>query len=244
MTLDEHIGFDGVELYKAEENMKYPIKNITPKRAIEQQVEIAPQLIISGKPEKIKIVAGVDVAYSQKPLTGFSAISLFNYPGLEYITTYQEIDLIGYPYIPGLLSFREGPLIMDTLEKIEEDIDLFLFDGQGIAHPRGVGIASHLGFLLDKPSIGVAKTWLAGEYKEPGNWKGARSNLVDASGNLIGHVLRSRDDTNPLFVSPGHRIGIEEASEIVLNCTTGYRIPEPLRRAHQEAEKYKNEGDI
>ncbi len=224
--------------------MKYPIKNITPKTAIQQQVEIAPQLKISGMPEKIKIVAGVDVAYSAKPLTGFSAISLFTYPGLEYIKTYQEIDLIGYPYIPGLLSFREGPLIMDTLEKVEEEIDLFLFDGQGIAHPRGVGIASHLGFLLDKPSIGVAKKWLTGEYKEPGSWKGSKSNLLDAGGHIIGNVLRTREDTNPVFVSPGHKIGIEEASEIVLQCTTNYRISEPLRRANQEAEKYKNEGDI
>ncbi|MCF8335142.1 MAG: endonuclease V [Bacteroidales bacterium] len=224
--------------------MKYPIKHITPKTAIEQQVEIARQLITSGMPEKIEIVAGVDMAYSQKPLTGFSAISLFTYPNLQYIKTYQEIDLIGYPYIPGLLSFREGPLIMDTLEKVEEDIDLFLFDGQGIAHPRGVGIASHLGFLLDKPSIGVGKTWLTGEYKEPGRQKGNKSDLLDASGNLIGHVLRTRSETNPVFVSPGHRIGIEEASEIVLNCTTSYRIPEPLRRADQKAEKYKNEGDI
>jgi len=224
--------------------MKYPIKNITPRKAIEQQNEIAQQLIISGMPEKIKIVAGVDVAYSKKPLTGFSAISLFTYPDMEYIKTYQEIDLIGYPYIPGLLSFREGPLIMDTIDKVEEDIDLFLFDGQGIAHPRGVGIASHLGFLLDKPSIGVGKTWLTGEYKKPDTWKGAKSDLVDTKGHAIGHVLRTRDETNPVFVSPGHKIGIQEASEIVLKCTTSYRIPEPLRRADQEAERYKNEGDI
>ena len=224
--------------------MKYPIKNITPKTAIEQQIEIAPQLVIAGMPEKIKIVAGVDVAYSAKPLTGFSAISLFTYPGLEYIKTYQEIDVIGYPYIPGLLSYREGPLIMDTLEKVEEEIDLFLFDGQGIAHPRGVGIAAHLGFLLDKPSVGVAKTWLTGDYKEPGTKKGAKSNLLDSAGQIIGHVLRSREDTNPVFVSPGHKVGIEEASEIVLKCTKNYRIPEPLRRANQEAENYKNEGDI
>lgn len=224
--------------------MKYPIKNITPKTAIEQQIEIAQQLIISGTPEKIKIVAGVDVAYSKKPLTGFSAISLFTYPDMEYIKTYREIDLIGYPYIPGLLSFREGPLIMDTIDKVEEDIDLFLFDGQGIAHPRGVGIASHLGFLLDKPSIGVAKNWLTGEYKEPEAWKGAKSDLLDTKGHAIGHVLRTRDETNPVFVSPGHKIGIREASEITLNCTTGYRIPEPIRRADQEAKNYKNEGDI
>jgi deoxyribonuclease V len=224
--------------------MKYPIKNITPNIAVQQQHEIAKQLVISGKPEKVKIVAGVDVAYSKKPLTGFSAISLFSYPDLKYIKTYQEIDLIGYPYIPGLLSFREGPLILDTLQKVEENIDLFLFDGQGIAHPRGVGIAAHLGFLLDKPAIGVAKKKLTGIYEEPGNWKGAKSNLTDEEGNIFGHVLRTRDDTNPVFVSPGHKIGIDEATELVLNCTADYRIPEPLRRADQEAERYKKKGDI
>lgn len=224
--------------------MQYPIRNITPKIAVEQQRELAQKVEISGMPEKISIVAGVDVAYSKKPLTGFCAISLFSYPGLENIKTYYELDLIGYPYIPGLLSYREGPLILDTLEKVEEDIDLFLFDGQGIAHPRRLGIASHLGFLIGKPAIGVAKTRLIGEYKEPGSWKGAKSNLIDENGHVMGQVLRTQDDTNPVYVSPGHKIGINEASEIVLKCTTDYRLPEPLRKADQEAEKYKNEGDI
>jgi len=222
----------------------YPIKNITPKVAREQQVELAKMVDTSSSPTDIKVIAGVDIAYSKKPSTGFCAISLFSYPDLKYIKTYYELELVGYPYIPGLLSYREGPLILQTLEKVEEEIDLFIFDGQGIAHPKGLGIASHLGVLLDKPAIGCAKSKLTGEYEEPGEAKGSKSILKDKNGETIGTVLRTRDDTNPVFVSPGHKIGIKEASDIILNCTTEYRLPEPIRKADQEAEKYKNEGDI
>jgi deoxyribonuclease V len=221
-----------------------PLRNITPKVARQQQKELASKLIIKGMPDKISIVAGVDVAYSKKPLTGFCAITLFSYPDLKHLKTYTELDLVGYPYIPGLLTYREGPLILDTMSKIEEEVDLFIFDGQGIAHPKRIGIASHIGLLLDKPAIGCAKNRLVGNYEEPGEAKGSSSDLTDDEGNLIGKVLRTRDDTNPVFVSPGHKIGIEEAKEIALNCTTDYRLPEPTRIADQEAEKYKKEGDL
>jgi deoxyribonuclease V len=130
------------------------------------------------------------------------------------------------------------------MSKIEEEVDLFIFDGQGIAHPNRIGIASHIGLLLDKPAIGCAKNRLVGNYEEPGEAKGSSSDLTDDEGNLIGKVLRTRDDTNPVFVSPGHKIGIEEAKEIALNCTTDYRLPEPTRIADQEAEKFKKEGDL
>jgi len=223
---------------------KFPIHNITPKVAREQQVELAKMVDTSTSPKDIKIIAGVDIAYSKKPSTGFCAISLFSYPDLKHIKTYYELELVGYPYIPGLLSYREGPLILQTLEKVKEDIDLFIFDGQGIAHPKGLGIASHLGVLLDKPAIGCAKSRLTGEYNEPGEAKGSKSDLVNENGYVVGTVLRTRDDTNPVFVSPGHKIGVKEASDIILNCTTEYRLPEPIRKADQEAEKYRNEGDI
>ncbi|MFO8234827.1 MAG: endonuclease V [Bacteroidales bacterium] len=220
------------------------LKNITPKKAKEQQRELAGKVKISGMPDKIEIIAGIDVAYHKKPLTGFCAVSLFKYPEIEHIKTYTELDIIGYPYIPGLLSYREGPLIMDTLAKVEEKIDVLLFDGQGIAHPRGLGIAAHIGVLTNKPSVGCAKKNLFGEYKEPGTSKGAKSNLVNPDRKVIGTVLRTRENTKPVFVSPGHKIGIKEASELVMNCTTKYRLPEPTRIADQKAEKYKNEGDI
>lgn len=225
-------------------NIMEPLRNISPKTAKEQQKKLAKKVIVSGKPEKIEIIAGIDIAYHKKPLTGFCAVSLFKYPEIEHLKTYTELDIIGYPYIPGLLSFREGPLILDTLEKVKENIDLFLFDGQGIAHPRGLGIASHIGVLTDKPSIGCAKKKLFGTYEEPGKEKGSKSNLLDPGGKIIGTVIRTRDNTNPVFVSPGHKIGVEEAAEIVLNSITKYRLPEPIRKADQEAENYKNEGDI
>ena len=220
------------------------LENITPKRAREQQKELAKKLVVSGAPENIKIVAGVDVAYHKKPPTGFCAISLFSYPDMKHMKTYTELDIIGYPYIPGLLSYREGDLILATIRKVEEEVDVFLLDGNGIAHPRGIGLASHIGLLVDKPTIGVAKSMLLGEYKEPASAKGAQSEWKDEQGNVMGSVLRTREDTNPVFVSPGHKIGIKKASEITLNCTTDYRIPEPLRKADQEAERYKTEGDV
>ncbi len=220
------------------------LRNISPKRAKEQQKELAEKVIVGGMPKEIKIIAGIDVAYHKKPLTGFCAVSLFKYPELEHIKTYTELDIIGYPYIPGLLSYREGPLILDTLKKVQEKIDVMLFDGQGIAHPRGLGIASHIGVLTDTPSIGCAKKNLFGEYKEPGQTKGSKSKLIHPDGKIIGTVLRSRDNTKPLFVSPGHKIGIDEATEVILSSTTKYRLPEPIRKADQEAENYKNEGDI
>lgn len=221
-----------------------PLRNITPKVAREQQKELAEKLVIKGMPEKISIVAGVDVAYSKKPLTGFCAIALFSYPDLKHLKTYTELDLVGYPYIPGLLTYREGPLILDTMSKIEEEVDLFIFDGQGIAHPNRMGIASHIGLLLDKTAIGCAKNKLVGEYKVPGKNKGSSSDLISEEGELLGKVLRTRDDTNPVFVSPGHKIGVNEAKDFVLNCSRGYRLPEPTRIADQEAEKFKREGDI
>jgi deoxyribonuclease V len=185
----------------------------------------------------------VDVAYHKKPPTGFAAVALFSYPDMAHIKTYTELDIIGYPYIPGLLTYREGDLILATIEKIEEEVDLYLFDGNGIAHPRRLGIASHIGLLIDKPTIGIGKSQLLGEYKEPGSGRGSTSEWSD-QGERIGTVLRTQDNTNPIFVSPGHKVGLEEANEIALKCTKDYRIPEPLRMADQEAEKYKDEGDV
>jgi len=219
------------------------LENITPRRAREQQEELAKKLVVSGAPENIKIIAGVDVAYHKKPPTGFCAISLFSYPDMKHIKTYTELDIIGYPYIPGLLAYREGDLILATLKKVEEEVDVYLFDGNGIAHPRRLGIASHIGLLINKPTIGIGKSQLLGEYKEPASGRGSVSNWTD-QGEAIGIVLRTQDDTNPIYVSPGYKIGIKQASEIALHCTTDYRIPEPLRKADQEAEKYKQEGDV
>ena len=151
---------------------------------------------------------------------------------LESVTV--EVPLV-FPYIPGLLSFREGPAILAAWDKLTIKPDLLMFDGQGIAHPRGIGIASQIGLWLEKPTIGVAKSRLFGKHDPVGPQRGDRAALIDNHGNTIGAVLRTREKTNPLYVSPGHLIDVEHAVELVLACCTGYRLPEPTRWAHKVA---------
>ncbi|MCX7950273.1 MAG: endonuclease V, partial [Treponemataceae bacterium] len=138
-----------------------------------------------------------------------------------------------FPYIPGLLSFREGPVILSAFEELTIRPDVIIFDGQGIAHPRGLGLASHLGILLDIPSIGCAKTALVGTWDEPPDRPGSFSPLI-YGGQVVGDVLRTKERVRPVFVSPGHKVGRHAAREIVLACIRGYRLPEPTRQAHLE----------
>jgi len=140
-----------------------------------------------------------------------------------------------FPYIPGLLSFREGPAVLLAWSKLQNKPELLMFDGQGIAHPRGIGIASQMGLWLERPTIGVAKSRLYGRHEEVGPRRGDRADLLDKSGNLIGTVLRTRDKSNPLYISPGHLMDVEHAIQFVLDCCTGYRLPEPTRWAHKVA---------
>ena len=155
---------------------------------------------------------------------------LYRYPALSLAEETVAIREVSFPYVPGFLSFREGPAIIDAINKLTVKPDVILVDGQGIAHPKGMGIASHIGVLIDIPTIGCAKSRLVGEYKEPGFRKGAWSPL-QYDGKVVGAVLRTRDHVRPLFVSPGHRVDLKTSIEIVLGCIGKYRIPEPLRRA-------------
>jgi deoxyribonuclease V len=156
---------------------------------------------------------------------------MFSYPDLNEIERVYTVSDEKFPYIPGLLAFREGPAIIETFKRLRQRPDLLIIDGQGIAHPRGFGIACHVGVLLDVPAMGIAKKRLYGNYDEPGEKRGSRSPLLSKEGDLIGSVLRTRDNTKPVFVSPGHKIDTESAREIALECARGYRIPEPTRRA-------------
>ncbi len=140
--------------------------------------------------------------------------------------------------MPGFLSFREGPAIIVTIQKLKTKPDLILFDGQGIAHPKGIGIASHIGVMLNIPTIGCAKSKLVGKFEKPDKDKGSRTYLY-YKGERVGAVLRTRKNVKPVFVSPGHMIDIKSAIEIVMNCATEYRIPEPLRRADQLSKRLK-----
>lgn len=189
---------------------------------------------------QIKTVAGCDVSYSKNEKKIFAAVVVLDIKTLKIseIVKIKYRKKFAFPYIPGYLSFREGPVLLEAIKKLKTEPDLFLFDGQGIAHPRGIGIASHLGVILDKPSIGCAKSHLWGNYEEPPpGLKGAYTFLKDDAGTLMGLVMRSKKFTKPIFISQGHKIGLNTAADIVFNCLTKYRIPEPLRLAHIEAIK-------
>jgi deoxyribonuclease V len=181
-------------------------------------------------------IAGCDASYSGDKVIG--AACLYKYPELELVQEAVANERCGFPYVPGYLSFREGPALMEAIQRLKSRPDLLIFDGQGIAHPRRMGIASHLGVILDIPSVGCAKSRLVGIYREPGRVKGARSAIM-VNGRKVGAVLRTRKDVKPVFVSPGHRVDIEGAVDVVLKCTKRYRLPEPIRCAHRLAEENK-----
>ncbi len=153
----------------------------------------------------------------------------FEFEQVETVTAQQETR---FPYIPGLLSFREAPVCLEAVAKLKQRPDLFMIDGQGVAHPRRLGLASHLGLFLDRPTIGCAKTRLIGTYEEPGRERGAHGLLRDDD-DTIGAVVRTRSRVKPVFVSVGHKCTLEDAIRITLSCATRYRIPEPTRLAHQ-----------
>ncbi len=182
-----------------------------------------------------KTIAGADAIY-YKDYT-ISAVVVLEYPSLRLIEEASHTVKTTFPYIPGYLSFREGPAIVAAFEKLRHKPDVILFDGQGIAHPKGLGIASHLGVLLGIPSIGCAKSRLVGSYEMPGKVRGSWRPLI-LDGKTVGAVLRTRTGVKPVFVSPGHLITLQEAIEIVLQCSR-YRIPEPIRLADRLTRKLK-----
>jgi len=197
--------------------------------------------------EKVKIitfkktpqyVSSVDASFADDKVVAVAC--LYKYPELIYLGHEVAIREASFPYVPGYLTFREGPAIFEALYSLKIKPDIILFDGQGIAHPKGIGIASHIGVLLDISTIGCAKSRLVGEYKEPGVKRGEWSPLKYNS-SIVGAVLRTKDNVRPVFVSPGHRIDFKCSIEIVLGCTTKYRIPEPLRRADILSKRIKRE---
>ena len=208
--------------------------DLSPKQAIELQKRLNKLLILEDNFDQINTVAGVDVGFEQQGSITRAAVCLLKFPSLER----KESALYRYPtifpYIPGLLSFREVPAILGAFDQLSEKPDLLLCDGQGYAHPRRLGIACHLGLLMDTPSIGVAKSRLIGQFEEPEVTKGSCTPLIDKD-EIIGTVLRSRSGVKPLFISPGHRIGFESAVSFVMACLTRYRLPETTRCAHKLA---------
>jgi deoxyribonuclease V len=203
-------------------------------RAIEIQKQLAGELSHVGNIANPRFVAGVDISVDRWTKSGTGAVVVLGYPSLEIVEIKVMTDRINFPYVPGLLSFREMPLLLKAFERIERVPDLILVDGQGIAHPRRMGLASHLGLWLGVPTIGCAKSRLCGEHKIPPLEASHSTELVD-NGEVIGAVLRTRESVKPLYISIGHMIDLPSAIRFVIACCRGYRLPEPTRLAHLAA---------
>ena len=206
--------------------------NLTPKEAISIQKRLRDVVTIAPLSTAVHRIAGVDV--SVKSGRAISAVVILGYPKLELQEIRKDERAIRFPYVPGLLSFRECPGVLAAFRQVRRRPDLVLVDGQGIAHPRRLGIATHLGLLLDLSTIGCAKSRLCGAHDEPGSERGCRVPLVD-NVETIGAVVRTRANVRPIYVSVGNRITLDEAVKHVLACGRGYRLPEPTRLAHQAA---------
>ncbi len=207
--------------------------------AIALQKELRKQVITSDQLGSVRYVAGVDVGFEQAGEVTRAAVAILRFPELDLVEQAVAKAPTNFPYIPGLLSFREIPALLMALEKIKQEPDIILCDGQGIAHPRRMGIATHLGLLIDKPTIGVGKSLLVGKYQMPPEAQGKWSPLIH-NGETIGAVLRTRSGYNPLFISPGHKVSLQTSIEYVLKCTTKYRLPETTRMAHHLASHMKD----
>lgn len=213
--------------------------NITLKEAKQIQNSLKERVRIQPLKKKIHTVCGIDSAFEKKKDLCFTAAVLISFPEMETLEELYVVDKLQTPYIPGFLSFREGPSIIKVLNRLTSIPDLLMLDGQGIAHPRMLGIATHIGVLFDIPAIGCAKSRLLGTYDEVGKKRGDFSFLLAKKNKRIGVVLRTRDNVKPLFVSPGHLIDIKASMELVLDTAKKFRLPEPTRLADKLSKKAK-----
>jgi deoxyribonuclease V len=213
--------------------------DLTPREARDLQDELRSQIVLCPPRKVPKFVAGVDVSVTKGPwreATSLAAVVVFNYQTLEPLEVATASTPAPFPYVPGLLSFREIPVLLAAFQSLTYRVDLVLVDGQGIAHPRRLGLAAHLGLVLRTPTVGCAKTRFIGNYDEPDTPAGSYTDLVDTTVSpheVIGAVVRTRDGVKPLFISPGHLMDLPTAIDHTLWCCDGYRLPEPTRRAHQ-----------
>jgi deoxyribonuclease V len=208
---------------------------VTPKRAVQIQRGLAHRVIERDQVGDVRLVAGVDVGFEgEGNRIARAAIVVLSFPALTPVDYAIARAPVPFPYIPGLLSFREVPIVLRALKQLKTVPDVILVDGHGRAHPRRIGIASHLGVLLDMPTIGCAKSILCGNADEPANQVGAWSPLIDRA-ELIGAAVRTREGIKPIYISVGHRVSLERAIDLALQCCTRYRLPETTRYAHRVA---------
>jgi deoxyribonuclease V len=204
---------------------------VSPAQALDIQLRLASQVSRSNEVSTPTLIAGVDISVYREQGVARGAVVVLNYPELRLVETKVVAGRVDFPYVPGLLSFREAPLTLTVCQSLSSAPDLVLVDGQGIAHPRRFGLASHLGLFLDIPTIGCAKSRLCGRHEEPGDNPGSYAEVVDR-GETIGVALRTKAGTKPVYVSIGHKVDLEAAIYWVMECCRGYRLPEPCRLAH------------
>jgi deoxyribonuclease V len=206
--------------------------SVSLEEAIRIQGELRNRVVLEKTLHEVKTIGGGDVAYSRSRDLLFGAVVVLSFPKMELLDMVRASGKTPFPYIPGLFSFREGPILIKIFKKLRQKPDVMIYDGQGIAHPRGLGLASHMGLWSNLPSIGCAKTPLIKPYTLPGPSKGSFE-WIRINGEVVGAVLRTKDKVRPLFVSPGHLIDLMTSIQLILSTCQNFRIPEPLRRAHQ-----------
>ena len=219
----------------------YSAKPASAGEAFRIQKELSQRVVQTPAPKPISTIAGADIAICVKERKLVCGIILFSYPDLEEIERVWTVSDEVFPYIPGLLGFREAPCIIRTFGELSEHCDMIMIDGHGLAHPRGFGLACHVGVLLDIPAMGVAKKCLYGTFSEPGLNKGERTLIRGKDGEVIGAALRTRDGVKPVFVSIGNRTDLDTSVAIALECSRGLRIPEPTRLADKYVGLLKKE---
>lgn len=210
----------------------------TYQEAVAIQEELRHRVRLIPLPRPPRLIAGADAITDRADRLIFGAIAVYSYPALELVEEATAAGECPFPYRTGLLSFREVPILAAAFKRLKNRPEVILVDGQGIAHPRGLGLASHLGLVLDLPTIGAAKSRLAGEGEEPDLEAGSSSSLI-YQGKTVGLILRTKQGIRPLYLSPGHLITLEESRDLTLGCVTKYRVPQPLRQADQLTRRLK-----
>ncbi len=221
-------------------NLELHSWTLSAKEAISLQKTLAEQVLIQPLPARLKILGAEDLSYSKHSDLLFAVILTFKWPGLDLIESVHHVCKASFPYVPGLLSFREVPPLIEAYGKLGQKPDVLLCDAQGIAHPRKLGLAAHLGLCLGIPTVGCAKSRLCGTHDDPPLKKGSSRPLM-LDGEQVGIVFRSRDGVKPIYISPGHLADVQSSKKLVYRCLRRYRIPEPLRLAHIEANRRRME---
>jgi deoxyribonuclease V len=217
--------------------------DLSPAEARDLQGELASRVVAGPALDlaSVRYVAGADVSTAGD--RAYATVTALDFPGLSVVEVQGFEAPLEFPYVPGLLAFREIPSVAGALRKVETAVDVVILDAQGLAHPRRMGLASHIGLFLDVPTVGCAKSLLVGKFEEPGLEKGSAADLVHR-GEVVGRVVRTRERVSPIYVSVGNRIDLRSATALVLACCTRYRLPEPTRQAHNAANRLRRGEEV